>query len=279
MIDGRMRESEPLPASHRGDTAVTGTVDTDVFLRRYLAHAGTQLPGRPMSALTEHRPRPTWTSGAAARPGEILVSARDLDGDTTAIDIVIDDAPVPGRLARAELDRTQLPGIEHVLHPQIVVTRDADGRAASRSSTSTTTPRSRPARSPSRGCTSSSTDCPRPSEHQVGRRRPAPGAAPTCTTRSTTPRTMYQLIRTLADELADDPGQFDRETSDRGRRAAALAGRRQLHDPRATRRTRPTSWPDPQPGERRRRRGRAARRRRGSRRSSCCRPSAAARRW
>ncbi len=101
-------------------------VDTDVFVRRYLAHASTQLPGRPASSLGDLA-RAHLELGQRRAQRAILVEARDLDGETTAIDIVADDAPFLIDSLRAELDRSMHP-IESVLHPQIVVVRDEDGR-------------------------------------------------------------------------------------------------------------------------------------------------------
>ena len=89
---------------------------------------------------------------------------------------------------------------------------------------------------------------------------------------------MYRLIRALADQLADDPGEFDRETSEEaGELLRWLAdgnymilghasySANELASPRARpRTTTPRACCAATPG---------------SRRSSCCRRSAAAPRW
>src|SRR6266536_2299576 len=97
----------------------------DVFSRRYLAHASSQLPGRPSSALTVLA-REAVAFGSARKDDETLIRIWDMDASTTAIDIVTADAPYLVDSVRAELDRLGHPA-ERILHPQIVVTRDDIG--------------------------------------------------------------------------------------------------------------------------------------------------------
>ncbi|MDT4997824.1 MAG: glutamate dehydrogenase, partial [Pseudonocardiales bacterium] len=100
-------------------------VDPQAFARRYLAHAGSQVPGRSASSLAELA-RTQLAFGRVRRADETLIDAVDLDGDTTAINVVTADAPFLVESVRTELDRAGTP-IERVLHPQMVVRRDEDG--------------------------------------------------------------------------------------------------------------------------------------------------------
>src|SRR6476661_2974122 len=101
-------------------------VDVDVFTSRYLAHAASQLPGRDEDSLVSLA-RDNLAYGAVRERGVTLLRVRDLDADTTAVDIVTGDVPYLVDSLRAELERRNCPA-ERVLHPQIVVRRDADGR-------------------------------------------------------------------------------------------------------------------------------------------------------
>ena len=100
-------------------------VDPQAFARRYLAHAGSQVPGRSASSLAELA-RTQLAFGRVRRADQTLIDAVDVDDDTTAIDVVTADAPFLVESVRAELDRAGTP-IERVLHPQMVVRRDEDG--------------------------------------------------------------------------------------------------------------------------------------------------------
>ncbi len=60
------------------------------------------------------------------RPGQLLIKAGDYNGDTTAINIVTDDAPFLIDSIRAELTRAGRT-VSHILHPQLVVSRDDSG--------------------------------------------------------------------------------------------------------------------------------------------------------
>ena len=100
-------------------------IDIDVFQRRYLIHAASQVPNRAPGELREcahHH----LALGRVRQPGQLLIQADDYDGDTTEIDIVTEDAPFLIDSIRAELDREGIT-IQYILHPQLVVRRDSAG--------------------------------------------------------------------------------------------------------------------------------------------------------
>ncbi|WAX55317.1 NAD-glutamate dehydrogenase [Jatrophihabitans cynanchi] len=109
----------------RPGTPAPSGVDADTFARRFLAHAGSQLPGRDDDEL-EILANENLAFGAVRRPGETLLRLRELDADTSAIEIVTSDAAFLVDSVRAELQRCGRPA-ERVLHPQVVVRRDSDG--------------------------------------------------------------------------------------------------------------------------------------------------------
>jgi glutamate dehydrogenase len=179
-----------------------------VFTRRYLAHAPTQLPGRQQSALAELA-RAHFALGHRREPEEILVSIRDLDGSTTAIDIVTRDAPYLVDSITAELARSGHP-VEHLLHPQLVVRRTAEGELCEVLDLPDTAPV--PDGVVSESWMHIETAQIPTSEHQhvaADLRRvlrdvhAAVDDAPE----------LYALIRSLADTIQQNPGQFDRDTS------------------------------------------------------------------
>jgi glutamate dehydrogenase len=180
----------------------------DVFSRRYLAHAGSQLPGRASRALTLLA-RDALALGSIRKPDEMLLRIADVDGATTAIDVITADAPYLVDSVRAELDRQGHP-VERILHPQLVVTRDEAGQLTSIADIDDN------AEVPKGAFVESwmyveidIIDPARQAEltaalHKVlDDVRYAVSDAPE----------MYQLVRDLADELQANPGQFDRETS------------------------------------------------------------------
>jgi glutamate dehydrogenase len=190
-------------------TGIATSVDPDVFARRYLAHAGSQLPGRTGSALTELA-RDNLAFGAARVPYQTLCRVVDVDSETTAIDVVTGDAPYLVDSVRAELDRSGRPA-ERLLHPQMVVARDDEGRLTKVFDLDDN------ADVPDDATVESwmhiEIDAIPQAEHDhlattltnifedVHR---AVHDAPA----------MYRLIRRLADELIAEPGEFDRETSE-----------------------------------------------------------------
>src|SRR5690242_16648796 len=94
----------------------------DVFSRRYLAHASSQLPGRASTALTALA-RDALAFGAVRKGDETLIRIADLDRSTTGIDIITADASFLVDSMQAELSRMGRPA-ERILHPQLVVSRD-----------------------------------------------------------------------------------------------------------------------------------------------------------
>ena len=79
-------------SSHTGSAPSSAPgVDAEVFARRYLAHAGTQLPGHTDAQLAKLA-ESNLAFGAVRNDGDVLVRVIDTDGHT-AIDIVTEDAP------------------------------------------------------------------------------------------------------------------------------------------------------------------------------------------
>ena len=181
---------------------------SEVFRHRYLLRANSQLPGR-QSHLLEELAAAHFAVGEVRRTGEIVISIRDLDGDTTAIDIVTADAPYLVDSLRAELERTGHQ-IEHFLHPQMVMCRDEAGRTVAVLDLDDTA--EVPAGAVAESWMHIETTL-IPSDEQADvvadlRRvltdvRNAVADAPG----------MYALIRELADRIEADPGEFDRDTS------------------------------------------------------------------
>jgi glutamate dehydrogenase len=193
---------------HSAAPATPLTSEDPTFLRRYLSHASAQLPGRQQSALTELARR-HFEVGRSRNSGDTLISIVDTDATTTVIDVITRDAPYLVDSVTAELGRTGHP-VEHLLHPQLVVCRDAGGELAAVLDLDDT------AVVPSGAVTESwmhiETNLIPSDEHRhvVGDLRRvltdvhnAVDDAPA----------VYALIRELADQIEHDPGQFDRETS------------------------------------------------------------------
>jgi glutamate dehydrogenase len=189
-------------------TELSTLVDEEVFLRRYLMRAAVQLPGRPAHVLAELA-RQHFRAARVRKPDETVVCIADLDGEGTSIDLATGDVPYLVDSIRAELQRTGN-NVEHFLHPQIVVCRDADGVITKVLDLEDTAgvPEGAVAESWMHIETSLITE----SEHErvaADLRRvitdvqnavaDAPGS--------------YRLICELADRIEADPGEFDRETS------------------------------------------------------------------
>jgi len=180
----------------------------DVFSRRYLAHAGSQLPGRASRALTLLA-RNALDFGRTRMPDEMLVRIADVDGSTTAIDIVTADAPYLVDSVRAELDRQGHP-VERILHPQLVVTRDDVGQLTSIADIDDNAEVPKDAFVESWMYVELDTiDSARQAELAAALHKVLDDVFDAV---SDAPE-MYQLVRDLADELEANPGQFDRETS------------------------------------------------------------------
>ncbi|MGX7677314.1 NAD-glutamate dehydrogenase [Jatrophihabitans sp. DSM 45814] len=180
----------------------------EVFLRRYLAHAPAQLPGRQQSALAELARR-HLEIGRRRGQDETLVSVRDLGGGITAIDIVTPDVPYLVDSATAELERTGHP-VSHLLHPQLVVRRDEAGILREVLDLADTD--KVPEGAETESWMHIETDLIPVGEH------PHIAAELTRVLKDVHDAVadrpeMYALIRALADQLEDNPGQFDRETS------------------------------------------------------------------
>jgi glutamate dehydrogenase len=196
---------------HTASTDAGGAVlhvDGDVFLRRYLAHAHTQLAGRKSSDLNEIA-RHHFDVGRIRAEDETLVSVRNLDGEVSVIDVVTVDVPYLVDSARAELDRIGHPG-HHLLHPQLVLCRDEKGAVLEVLDLDDT------AEVPERAVIESwmhlETDLIPVDEHEevVANLRRVLGDVHSAVTDAPE---LYALICKLADRITADPGQFDRETS------------------------------------------------------------------
>ena len=187
-------------------------VDNEVFERRFLTHAGSQLPGRDDAALSA-------LAGAAAVFGAVrtvdqtLLRVVPMDAETTAIDIVTRDAPYLVDSVRSELARLGRPA-ERLLHPQMVVSRDANGTLLSVHDIDDN------AAVPPGAQVESWMHI--EVESDTGAGAAGDEALATSVTRvlddvhfavDDAPA-MYARIRGLADLLAGDPGEFDRETSE-----------------------------------------------------------------
>ncbi|HEY7046379.1 MAG TPA: NAD-glutamate dehydrogenase [Jatrophihabitantaceae bacterium] len=193
----------PTPGEPRPSDAVF-----DVFSRRYLAHASSQLPGRASTALTALA-RDALVFGTVRKGDETLIRIADLDGSTTGIDIITADAPFLVDSMQAELGRLRRPA-ERILHPQIVVSRDPDGTLVEISDIDDN------AEVPAGASVES--------WMHVEIDLVDPAAMPDLATAlrrvfddvhhavADAPE-MYELVRDLADGLEANPGHFDRETS------------------------------------------------------------------
>ncbi|MCL2781806.1 MAG: NAD-glutamate dehydrogenase, partial [Actinomycetia bacterium] len=186
--------------------------NADVFLRRYLAHAEPQLPGRSSSWLTELAHE--HLALGMVRPGsDTLLRIRDgeaeSDTDTTSIDIVTPDAPYLVDSLRAELARHDHP-VVHLLHPQLVVTRDDAGALTEVHDLEDSAELPTDARTeawmhieldqvPAAEQERLAADL----ERVIGEVQYSFADGPE----------LRQMIRKLADQLGADPGEFDQETS------------------------------------------------------------------
>jgi glutamate dehydrogenase len=189
-----------------------GRVDTAVFARRYLAHAGSQLPGRPGEVLAELA-SDTFEFGRVRPWGQSLLRVRNVrrgDGDVTAIDVISADAPYIVESLWAELERTGRP-TDRVLHPQIVVARDPEGTITRVYDVDDN------ADVPDGAMVESWAYVeldPIPVEKHAELAAQLQRVLDDVLAAVADAPHMYRLIRELADELRADPGQFDRETSE-----------------------------------------------------------------
>jgi glutamate dehydrogenase len=184
-------------------------LDSAVFARRFLAHAGSQLPGRSAEGLNELAT--DMLALGLVRPwGKTLMRIHDIDADTSVVDIISADAPYIVESIWAELERDGRPP-ERMLHPQIVVARDPAGAMTHvyDIDDNADVPEGAMVESwihielalvPSDEHAGFVADLERVLDDVLYAVADAPH--------------MYQLIRSLADQLAADPGEFDRETSE-----------------------------------------------------------------
>ncbi|MEO8889609.1 MAG: NAD-glutamate dehydrogenase [Jatrophihabitantaceae bacterium] len=194
--------------THPGIEAPAG-VDVDIFARRFLAHASSQLPGHDDAAL-DLIARQNLAFGSVRAPGEMLLRVRDVDADTTVVEIVTGDAAYLVDSVRAELERCgKAP--ERLLHPQIVVQRDSSGLITQVLDID------------------DNVDVPPgaiveswmylelgdvPADQHAGLQADLLRVLGDVHHAVADAPAMYQRIRQLADELTADPGEFDRETSE-----------------------------------------------------------------
>ncbi|MDP9117879.1 MAG: NAD-glutamate dehydrogenase [Actinomycetota bacterium] len=182
--------------------------DTEVFARRFLTHAGSQLPGRDDESLTRLA-GDSLAFGAIRTPGQILLRVRDVDDHKTAIDVVTADAPYLVDSVRAELVRADL-DIDRLLHPQIVVSRDAAGQLVQVYDIDDNA--DVPEGAVVEAWMYLEIEAVSGARHSELAERLTGVLADVHHWVSDAPA-MYTLIRALADELATDPGEFDQETS------------------------------------------------------------------
>jgi glutamate dehydrogenase len=194
--------------THPGLQAPAG-VDPDTFARRYLAHAASQLPGHDDATL-DAIAQENLAFGAVRASDETLLRVRDVAAETTVVEVVTADAAYLVDSVRAELELCGEPA-ERVLHPQMVVRRDAGGQLIEIVDIDDNA-------DVPEGATVESwmyielDDVP-PERQQTLADELRRVLADVHHAVADAPA-MYKRIRALADELTADPGEFDRETSE-----------------------------------------------------------------
>ena len=193
---------------------MSSTLDTSpsdlatAFRRRYLERASTWLPDRSAAEL-DQLAADHLAFGLRRSPGEILVRVRSIDEQRSAVEVVTADAPYLVDSLQSELRVFGHP-VQNILHPQLIVSRDADGRLLRIHDLADTA--DLPEGATAESWMHAEVTAVPPAEqkelahdvhgvftdvhHAVD---DAPG--------------LYALIRSLADTVRDHPGQFDRETS------------------------------------------------------------------
>ncbi|MGI8879203.1 MAG: NAD-glutamate dehydrogenase [Jatrophihabitans sp.] len=189
-------------SAHRSDD------DDKTFVRRYLAHVAAELPNRTEDEQLEIAHQ-HWQLGRIRQSGDIQIRVRDIDGDTSAVEIVTNDAPYLVDSIRSELKITGHPA-QNVLHPLLVLTRDADGMVDELSDIDDTVPQPEGTKTESWMYIELGRISPDEKDEVISDLRRvitdvhyAVKDAPE----------LYALIRQLADTLCADPGPFDRATS------------------------------------------------------------------
>jgi glutamate dehydrogenase len=195
--------------THTGAQPSAGVVDTEVFARRYLAHAGSQLPGLELDSL-DALAHDVLAFGMVRPAGQTLLRLHDLDDETTTIDVVSLDAAYIVESLIVDLERRHLPP-RRVLHPQIVVVREPDGTMTRvyDLDDNADVPEGAMVESWIR------VEVDRvPAEQQERLAAEIQRVLKDVLFAVADAPHMYGLIRQLADELTADPGEFDRETSE-----------------------------------------------------------------
>ena len=189
---------------------VVAGVDGAAFARRFLAHAGSQLPGRPMHVLVRLA-QDFLRAGTHRRAEDTFVRVQDLDDETTAIDIVSLDAPFLLDSVRLALGRAGH-DVHRVLAPQIVVDRNDSGDLVHIHDIDDAA--DVPAGAIVESWMHLEIDhVPTDDEHERIRADVTNVLTDVHNAVADRPK-MIALFRRLADALIDDPGQFDRETSE-----------------------------------------------------------------
>ena len=198
------RTSDTSDAHAEGATSV----DTEIFQRRYLAHAASQLAGRSAGTLIAIA-RTALEFGTVRPDGRTLTRFTAVDSETAALEIVTDDAPYLVDSVRAELERSGHP-VERLLHPQLVVTRDRAGRLTAVYDIDDNADVPEGASPESWMYVELDAQA---AEHADAIRADLERVlADVHHAVADAPKT-YARIRSLADELEADPGQFDAESS------------------------------------------------------------------
>ncbi|MDQ2796963.1 MAG: NAD-glutamate dehydrogenase, partial [Actinomycetota bacterium] len=185
-----------------------GVVDTAAFGRRFLGHAGSQFIGRGEAALAELA-ADVLEFGRIRPWGQTLLRVRNVGDDVTTVDIVSEDAPYIVESLWAEFGRTGH-GVERLLHPQIVLSRDPAGvlTRVFDIDDNADVPDGAIVESwvhveleqmPTERHAELIADVDRVLDDVLNAVADAPH--------------MYQLVGKLADQLSADPGEFDREMS------------------------------------------------------------------
>ncbi len=204
-----LSDPDPHHDAQGGESETNEAQSIAVFARRYLAHAQVQLPGHTPAELdalsVDHR-----DLGRYRLPGQTLVRVRQIDDDLSAIEIVTADAPFLVDSVRSELRITGHPA-ENLLHPQLVVSRGEDGRLLVVHDIDDT------AEVPDGAILESwmyveiaAVSAPEHSEIESDLGRVLADVHHAV---DDGPE-LYRLMRDLAETLVEDPGQFDRETSE-----------------------------------------------------------------
>ena len=204
-----MSTTASAPANEASKDPARDPADVEAaFSGRYLERALTWLPTRSPAELeqlaTDH-----FAFGRQRKTGQTLVRVRALDDQRSAVEVVTEDAPYLVDSLQTELRVSGHP-MQNLLHPQLIVSRDADGLITRVFDLPDTA--DLPTGAEAESWLHAEITAVPPDECDelaaavgsvLGDVHHAVDDAPG----------MYALIRELADTLRDHPGQFDRETS------------------------------------------------------------------